>query len=614
MQHVTPMPADAGLSRRRFVQGLTLGGAIASCGWIAHARASTGTLPLAGQPGVLEGPQLDLAIGETLVNFTGRARRAITVNGSLPAPILRFREGDDVLIRVKNMLDVDTSIHWHGILLPANMDGVPGLSFHGIAPGEQFTYRYRLRQHGTYWYHSHSGAQEQVGMYGAMIVEPRDAPAPQWEREHVLLFSDWTDLDPHRLLARLKKQSHYYNRRRRTLADFLADVREHGWADTVEDRKGWGRMRMSPSDLADVNGFEYTFLTNGVTPAGNWTGLFQPGERVLLRLINGSAMSYFDLRIPDLKLTVIAADGQPVQPVTVDEIRIAVAETYDVLVEPAEDRAYTIFAQNYDRTGYARATLAPRNGMDAPIPALDKPVYLTMADMGHDHGAHGDHAQMNHAADPHAGHAGHAGHANHDAHAGHAHHAAAASAHDAHAMPGMTMQSHPASETGNPHVDMQTMTPAPKLDDPGIGLRNNGRQVLTYAQLRSSFPDPDGREPSRTLELHLTGHMERFSWSFDGIKFSSAEPLRLIYGERVRIVLVNDTMMEHPIHLHGLWSDLEDEHGRFQVRKHTITIPPGTRRSFRVTADALGRWAFHCHLLYHMETGMFREVRVEEPA
>lgn len=609
MPHRFPPTAHGAeaLSRRRFVQGIALGGVAAAAGLPTFAQARTSQLPLAGQPLVLDGPELDLSVGESLVNYTGRARRAITINGSLPAPILRFREGDEVLIRVRNTLDVDTSIHWHGILLPANMDGVPGFSFHGIHPGETFTYRYRLRQHGTYWYHSHSGAQEQVGMYGAMIVEPRGAAPKAWDREHAILFSDWTDLDPHRLLARLKKSAHYYNRRKRTVPDFFADVREHGWAATLEDRKGWGRMRMSPSDLADVNGFEYTFLANGMTPSSNWTGLFEPGERVLLRLINGSAMSYFDLRIPGLKLTVIAADGQPVQPVTVDEIRIAVAETYDVIVEPAEDRAYTIFAQNYDRTGYARATLAPRAGMSAPVPELDKAVYLTMADMGHDHGAHGDHSQMNQDADPHAGHEGH------DAHAGHAHHGSHAG-HEGHAKPGMAMQSHPASETGNPHVDMQTMTPAPRLDDPGVGLRDNGRDTLAYSQLRSAFPDPDGRAPSRTIELHLTGHMERFSWSFDGIKFSNAEPVRLTYGERVRFVLVNDTMMEHPIHLHGLWSDLEDENGEFLVRKHTITMPPGTRRSFRVTADALGRWAFHCHLLYHMETGMFREVRVEEPA
>lgn len=598
---IPTVPGAEVLSRRRFVQGIALGSVAAATGLPAFAHARAPQLPLAGQPVILDGPELDLSVGETLVNYTGKARRATTINGSLPAPILRFREGDDLIIRVHNTLDVDTSIHWHGILLPANMDGVPGFSFHGIHPGETFTYRYRLKQHGTYWYHSHSGAQEQVGMYGAMIVEPHDAAPKAWDREHVILFSDWTDLNPHRLLARLKKHAHYYNRRKLTVPDFFADVREHGWAATIEDRKGWGQMRMSPSDLADVNGFEYTYLANGMTPASNWTGLFEPGERVLLRLINGSAMSYFDLRIPGLKLTVIAADGQPVQPVSVDEIRIAVAETYDVIVEPADDRAYTIFAQNYDRSGYARATLAPRAGMEAAIPDLDKPVYLTMADMGHDHGAHddhGDHAQMSHAADPHAG---------HDMHAGHA-------GHEGHAMSGMTMPSHPASETNNPHVDMQTMMPAPKLDDPGIGLRDNGRDTLTYSQLRSTFHDPDGREPSRTIELHLTGHMERFSWSFDGIKFSSAEPLRLIYGERVRIVLVNDTMMEHPIHLHGLWSDLEDEHGNFLVRKHTITMPPGTRRSFRVTADALGRWAFHCHLLYHMETGMFREVRVEESA
>jgi FtsP/CotA-like multicopper oxidase with cupredoxin domain len=335
-------------------------------------------------------------------------------------------------------------------------------------------------------------------------------------------------------------------------------------------------MRMSAADLADVTGSTYTYLMNGRPPAANWTGLFTPGEKVRLRFINGSGMTYFDVRIPGVKMTVVAADGQYVRPVPVDELRIAIAETYDVIVEPTGQEAFTIFAQAMDRTGFAAGTLAVRSGLAAPVPSVDPRPVLTMDDMGHGAMAH---AAMDHAA-------------------------------MGHEMPGMV--THPESERGNPLVDMQTMMPAAKLDDPGIGLRDNGRRVLTYADLASPFPDPDGREPSRTIELHLTGHMERFAWSFNGIKFSDAEPLRLTYGERVRIVLVNDTMMTHPIHLHGMWSDLEDEEGRFKVRKHTIDMPPGSRRSYRVTADALGRWAYHCHLLYHMEAGMFREVRVDE--
>ena len=407
----------------------------------------------------------------------------------------------------------------------------------------------------------------------------------------------------------------------------------------------WGQMRMSAADLADVTGYTYTYLMNGRAPAGNWTGLFTPGEKVRLRFINGSGMSYFDVRIPGLKMTVVAADGLPVRPVSVDEFRIAVAETFDVIVEPSGQDAFTIFAQAMDRTGFAAGTLAARAGLSAPVPALDPRAVLTMADMGHGGMGH-DMAAMEAApaapvtaaaADPHAGHAvpapapaaadPHAGHAMPatpppvpaapDPHAGHAMPQAPApppdphAGHDMSAMGG-TMQTHPPSEQGNPLVDMQTMTPSAKLDDPGIGLRENGRRVLTYADLTSVFDDPDGREPTRTIELHLTGHMERFAWSFDGTKFSGAEPIRLTYGERVRVVLVNDTMMTHPIHLHGMWSDLEDAEGKFKVRKHTIDMPPGTRRSYRVTADALGRWAYHCHLLFHMEAGMMREVRVDE--
>jgi CopA family copper-resistance protein len=358
----------------------------------------------------------------------------------------------------------------------------------------------------------------------------------------------------------------------------------------------WGRMRMTPTDLSDISAYTYTYLVNGHTPAGNWTPLYRPGERVRLRFINGAAMTYFDVRIPGLKMTVVAADGQYVHPVTVDEFRIAVAETFDVIVEPSGQDAYTIFAQSMDRTGFARATLASRQGLSAPVPEPDPRPLLSMVDMGHG-GMGGGHSMEAMAGGAMAG-MDHQGH-------------------DIARMVGMdhgggAMQSHPASEQNNPLVDMQTMSPTPRLDDPGIGLRDNGRRVLTYADLRSTFANPDGREPGREIELHLTGHMEKFAWSFNGIKFSAAEPLQLNYGERLRIVLVNDTMMTHPIHLHGMWSDVEDDDGNFMLRKHTVDMPPGTKRGYRVTADALGRWAYHCHLLYHMEAGMFREVRVDE--
>ena len=587
-------------SRRAFVKGLAMGGVVAGLGLSRGAALAQGVPRRATE--TLTGTSFDLDLLETLVNFTGAPRFAHTVNGALPAPILRWKEGDTVTLRVSNRLADDyASIHWHGILLPANMDGVPGLSFNGIAPGETYVYRFDVRQGGTYWYHSHSAFQEQLGLYGALVIEPREPDPFQYDREHVVLLSDWTDEDPERVFAKLKKQSGYYNFHKRTVGDFLRDVGERGFGETVADRAAWGEMRMTPTDLADVSGYTYTYLMNGMAPAGNWTGLFRPGERVRLRFINGSSMTYFDVRIPGLKMTVVAADGQNVHPVTVDEFRIAVAETFDVIVEPAGQDAFTIFAQSMDRSGHARGTLAVREGLSAPVPEPDPRPLLTMADMGHGGMDHDMPASAPAAADPHAGHVmpAPAPPAAPDPHAGHD-------------MPGMQMPSHPATEEGNPLVDMQTMMPASRLGDPGIGLRENGRRVLTYADLRSVFEDPDGREPGRTIELHLTGHMERFAWSFDGVKFSSADPIRLTYGERLRIVLVNDTMMTHPIHLHGMWSDLENDDGQFHVRKHTVDMPPGTRRTYRVRADALGRWAYHCHLLYHMEAGMFREVRVEE--
>ncbi|MBA5959095.1 copper resistance system multicopper oxidase [Pseudomonas lactis] len=566
-------------SRRTFVKGLAAGGLLGGLGlW----RPPVWALTSPGQPTVLAGSEFELFIDQTPVNLTGQPRTALTVNGSLPGPLLRWREGDTVTLRVKNRLGEPTSIHWHGILLPSTMDGVPGLSFKGIEPGGLYVYQFKVKQHGTYWYHSHSGLQEQQGVYGPLVIDPKEPEPYIYQRDYVVMLSDWTDEDPVALMKTLKKQSDYYNLHKPTVGDFIRDVGKQGWSATAADRLMWAQMKMNPTDLADVSGETYTYLLNGQPPGQNWTGVFKTGETIRLRFINGSAMTYFDVRIPGLKMTVIAADGQPVKPVSVDEFRIAVAETYDVLVEPVAE-AYTLFAQSMDRTGYARGTLARQMGATASVPPLDPRPWLTMDDMGMGGMHHGAMADM-----------------------------PGMEGMDHSAMGAMAMQKHPASEQNNPLVDMQAMNPMPKLDDPGIGLRNNGRRVLTYADLRSTFEDPDGRDPSRTVELHLTGHMEKFAWSFNGVKFSDAEPLQLTYGERVRVVLVNDTMMAHPIHLHGLWSDLEDENGQFQVRKHTIDMPPGSRRSYRVTADALGRWAYHCHLLYHMEMGMFREVRVHE--
>ena len=601
-----------GLSRRRFVQGLAVGGVASAFGWPRFGLASPKTP-------ILTGTDFDLVIDSLPVDFTGHARLGVAVNGSIPAPTLRWREGTTVELRVRNALPADSvhgrmaSIHWHGIVLPANMDGVPGMSFDGIGPGETYRYRFTLRQSGTYWYHSHSGFQEQAGLYGAIVIAAAEPEPFDHQRDHVVLLSDWTDLPPDALYARLKKMSGYDNYHKRTVGDFFRDAKRSGLAATIEDRKQWGAMRMTPTDLSDVNAHTYTYLMNGTTSLGNWTGLFAPGEKVRLRFINGSSMTHFDVRIPGLAMTVVAVDGQHVHPVTIDEFRIAPAETFDVIVTPGGQDAFTIFAQDMGRTGFVSGTLAVREGLRAPVPPVDPRPILSMADMGHGGMGGTDHGSMDHSGHdmapmkdmpmkgmPMKGMEGGCG-ANMQG----------SMQMDADTNTQTGMQTHPAGEARNPLVDMQTMMPTPKLDDPGIGLRDNGRKALSYGMLRSLFDDPDGRDPGREVELHLTGHMERFAWSFDGQPFAGAEPLRMNYGERLRIVLVNDTMMTHPIHLHGLWSDLENEKGEFMVRKHTIDMPPGSKRAYRVRADALGRWAYHCHLLYHMEAGMMREVRVE---
>jgi CopA family copper-resistance protein len=545
----------------------------------------------ASAPTELSGSRFDLSLSLEPVNLTGRRRMATLVNGQLPAPLLRWREGDTVTVRVTNRLRARSSIHWHGMIVPADMDGVPGLSFEGIAPGETFEYRFKVNQSGTYWYHSHSRFQEQTGLYGPIVVEPRNGQRFPAARDYVVLLSDWTDLDPERLFATLKKHSGYFNHHRRTAGDLFADAAARGWRATLAERRMWGQMRMDPTDIADVSGYAYTFLTNGHAPNDNWSALFSRGESVKLRFINGSSMSIFDVRIPGLKLKVVAHDGVDVEPVTVDEFRLGTAETCDVIVTPDDERAYTIFAQSIDRTGYARGTLAPRSGMTAPVPSLDPRPLLTMQDMGMAHGMtlHGRGAgpqQTDHSAHGTASHG---------------------SVHGAQDSP--SSLDHAPDEFG-PTVDMTVEQVSTRLDDPGIGLRNNGRRVLTYADLSTIGGPIDAREASREIKLHLTGHMERFIWSFDGKKFSEAPPIQLRHGERVRFTLVNDTMMTHPIHLHGMWSEIETPSGEFQVRKHTVLVHPAQQISYGVTADALGRWAYHCHLLYHMEAGMFREVSV----
>jgi len=551
------------LPRRRFVQGLAVAGVGLGLGLARPARAG------AAMPAMqsLSGTTFALDVKESAVDFTGRVRKAVTLNGGVPGPVLRWKEGTTVDLRVNNQLDAMTSLHWHGLVVPADQDGVPGLSFGGIPAHSAFTYRFPIRQSGTYWYHAHSRFLEQSGLYGAIVIEPKDGEKHAAERDYVFLVSDWTDEDPERVYATLRSRSDAYNYGRPTLQSFLRDARAKGFGDAMAMRRMWNRMRMDNTDLADVSGATYTYLVNGATPAANWTGLFRPGERVRLRLINGSSNSIFDLRIPGLRLRVIAADGQDVDPVIVDELRLSAAETYDVIVEPTEDRAYTIMAQSIDRSGYARGTLAPREGMHAEVPAPDARPRLAMRDMmgsmADDPGDGGD----------------------------------------------MVMASHARTEYG-PGVDMRVDMPRTNLDDPGVGLRERTHRVLTYADLHTTGGALDSRAPARTIELHLTGNMERYAWSFDGVKYSDAKPIHFRAGERLRLRLVNDTMMNHPIHLHGMWSEVESPDGAFQVRKHTVNVQPAQQVTYAVTADNPGRWAFHCHMLYHMEAGMFREVVV----
>jgi CopA family copper-resistance protein len=602
------------------MQALAAGGAFGAFGHLPAWSQETLVAARTGTPPELRGPNFDLTLAETTVNFDGRTGIATTINGSLPGPTLRMREGETVTIRVTNRLRETASIHWHGIILPFQMDGVPGVSFAGIAPGETFTYRYTLEQSGTYWYHSHSGMQELTGIYGAMIVEPRDGERIRADREHVVLLSDWTGTDPMRALHKLKAQGDVFNQNRPVMRELLRDVRTSGLSAALRERDMWNAMRMSPTDLADLSSTVLSYLINGSAPGANWTAQFKRGERVRLRCINGAGNTFYDVRLPGLKLTVVQMDGQDVEPVTVDEFRFGPGQTCDVLVQPTDD-VYTIYAQSMDRTGYARGTLAVRQGLSAPVPALDTVQWLTMADMmgGMDHGGgHGaqtqshqidsgsNHGGMNHSAK---------GGMNHGAMGGMDHGSMSGMNHGAHgtasndlAKPSTTVR-HARTEWG-PGTDMRVDMPRTNLDDPGVGLRNNGRRVLNLADLKTIGGPLDPRGAEREMELHLTGNMERYTWSLDGLAFADSKPLRFRYGERLRVILHNDTMMTHPMHLHGMWSELESPGGEFLARLHTIPVQPAQRVSFLVTADALGRWVWHCHLMFHMDMGMFREVVV----
>ena len=569
------------LSRRKFVKGLCATAMVCGSGLLASTNERLANVKRSG-PITLKGNSFDLTYKDTSVNFTGTKKMATAINNSVPAPILRFKEGERVKLRVHNKMKVDTSIHWHGLILPSEQDGVPNIStnFKGIPAGKTFEYEFDVKQNGTYWYHSHSAFQEQTGSYGAIIIEPKDGYPYSFDREHTIILSDWSDENPDDIYSTLKKLPHYYNTKERTILDYFKNISDHGWSNTNNARTMWNDMRMEDNDISDVTGATYTFLMSGVPPEDGWLGMFKNGEKVLLRVVNASAMSIFDFRIPGLKMQVVAADGQYVEPFSVDEFRIAVAETYDILIEPENDTPYTLFAQTIDRSGYARGTLTPSIELKAEVPSMDRRPILGMMDMGMGRLA-------NKSGNPFKK-AGQVGY-------------------------GSNKQSSFDTIVDGPHIDMFAPSASFKLDDPGIGLRNHkeehNRKVLTYADIFNLYETKDKREPNREIELHLTGNMARYMWSIDGIKFADSKPLMLKYGERVRITLHNDTMMTHPIHLHGMWSELETGEPNKIPRKHTIIVQPGSKVSYLVTADAMGGWAYHCHLLYHMP-GMFRTVIV----
>ncbi|MEE8662183.1 MAG: copper resistance system multicopper oxidase [Acetobacter sp.] len=590
--------ARISVPRRRFIAGLGACGILgASSGF---ARTIPSGLPMGGGTGIPPAhsrSDWDLLVGRRKITIDGKTLAAPCVDGSVPGPILRWKQGDIVTVNVRNTLKEPTSIHWHGLRVPADMDGVPGLSFAGIPAGETFTYRFRIHQSGTYWYHSHSGSQEAQGLSGALVIDPARQDADPCDRDYVIFLSEWTDVDPEDIVSNLKMQGDYYVFRQRTLASLPREARaQGGLAAALKNRLEWSGMNMAATDIADVSGIIYTYTLNGHAPDMNWTGLFRPGERVRLRFINGSSMTFFDVRIPGLEMLVVQADGNDVEPVPVDEFRIGVAETYDVIVQPREDRAYAIFAQSEDRTGYARGTLTSREDMVAPLPPMDPRPVRTMVDMGMGNMVSGTGMKMD--------------------------------------MPKMDMPEMPMPKMDMAHMHMAKMPhkvmeiddpgpppinvenqnvalmPIDRTGSPGDGLENNGRRVLNYRQLRATRPGADPRPPTREIIMHLTGNMERYIWGFNGRKFSESGPIQLRLGERVRFTLINDTMMEHPIHLHGLWSELENGQGAYAPYKHTIISQPGSKLSYLVTADVPGMWAFHCHLMYHMHLGMFRTVIV----
>jgi CopA family copper-resistance protein len=603
--------ANMNFSRRQILGHSALAGAAAALPMPLWAMGKMGAAVRKGMD-ELSGAKVDLHIADGRFATGGRSGHAIAVNGTVPGPLIRLKEGEKTILSVHNMLDVDSSVHWHGLLLPFQFDGVPGISFPGIKPGARFDVPLTPRQSGTYWWHSHSGLQEQAGHYGPIIIDPAGPDPVQYDREHIILLSEFTPIHPHQIMKKLKVSEGYFSLQKTSATD--------DYPLSAEERLMWGRMRMMPTDIADVSAPTYTYLINGHGPADGLELSFVPGERVRLRIINGSAMTFFNVRLPGLPMTVVQADGQNVQPVAVDELQIGVAETYDVIVTPTEAGTFALAAESMDRSGMAQATLTSQPGRKATFPALRDPPLLSMVDMGHggmDHGSHGakadasidhekmDHGQMDHAAMGHTMPAP----------------AAATAGQNMAAMDmsgGMNMRDTsllPDTVKVGPGIDMVAMNPQDRTGYPGLGLDDVPHPVLNYRMLKSLAMDHHKRAPDREMELHLTGNMERYMWSFDGRKFSAVgdDPIRFGFDERVRVKLVNDTMMAHPIHLHGMFFELVNGQGHYQPKKHTVIVQPGSSATFDVTTDEPGDWAFHCHLLYHMHAGMMQTVSVAFP-
>ncbi len=572
------------INRRALLGGAALTGGGLALANMFPAWAQSGSHGLAGQMGTVSGENIALTIGHSAFQLGKRIGHATTVNGTLPAPLIRLKEGQNVRLAVTNTLDEDSSIHWHGLLLPFHMDGVPGISFPGIKPGQTFTYDFPVRQSGTYWYHSHSGMQEAMGLYGAIVIDPAEPDPVRYDREHVLVLADWSFTHAHKIFQNNRKMPGYYNRQKQTLVGLIK-----GEDQSAAERRMWGKMRMDPTDIADVTGATYHYLINGHDSGGNWTGIFTPGERIRLRIINASAMTNFNVRIPGLPMIVVAADGQNVQPIQTDEFQIAIAETYDVIVEPKEAQAHAFIAEAIDRSGQCRATLAPQMGMIGVIPPLRKRPLLTMKDMGMSGmEMSGEMAGMDHGGMGHGG------------------------GHDMDSMKMLDPSVAPQVKMG-PGVASLSPSPTDRTGERPTGLEKVDHNVLTYRDLKSFAPNPDRRKPERELDIHLTANMERYMWSFDGVKFSDgAEPLAFRHNERVRVNLINDTMMPHPIHLHGHFFEVVTGNPGHHPVKHTVNVLPGAKVSFDLTADAIGDWAFHCHMLLHMHSGMFRIVTVRK--